>query len=158
MKQSSTENVMGLKTSGGLPEKRLEGIVIEQVASETLLYDEAKHKAYCLNATAAAVWSACDGVRTVPQIAATVTATLAHPVDEDLVLFTLNELRRDGLIKAESVSVDLPSPSRRLMLQKLGASAVLLLPAIALIAAPKAAHAISGVVTNSRNPLFRLDY
>jgi hypothetical protein len=143
--------------NSNLPEKRIEGIVMEQVATETLLYDEAKHKAYCLNATAAAVWSACNGAHTIAQIAASVTTTLAHPVDEDLVLFTLSELNRDGLLKQTTTTVELASPSRRVMLRKLGASAVFLLPAIALISAPKASHAISGIVTNS-NPQNRLDY
>jgi hypothetical protein len=131
-----------------LPEKRLDGIVMQQVGAETLLYDEATHKAYCLNATAAAVWSACDGSQSVAAIAAKVTVTLAHPVDEDLVLFTLNELRSDGLLKSTSTSVALPSPSRRVLLQKLGASAVFLLPAIALLSAPKAQAQISGIVVS----------
>jgi hypothetical protein len=149
MKHSSGQHHVDRKGLGTqMPEKRLDGIVSQQVGVETLLYDETTHKAYCLNATAAAVWSACDGSHTVEEIAANVTRAIAHPVNEDLVLFSLNELRRDGLLKPETTPITLDSPSRRVLLQRIGASAVFLLPAIALISAPeaKAAGSINGCV------------
>jgi hypothetical protein len=139
MKQAETI----YSASGFLPEKRRDDLVTQHVGAETLLYDEATHQAYCLNATAAAVWAACDGVRGVKAVAAAATVALEHPVSEELVEFALVELRRDGLLEARILTESVVFPSRREMLKKLGAGAVLL-PSIAMIRAPMAAQIYNG--------------
>jgi hypothetical protein len=129
-----------------MPRNMRQDICIEQIGSETLLYDERRHKAFCLNAMSAAVWQKCDGAHTIEQIAAAITLELAMPVSEELVQFTLGELRRDGLIEAATIPTVMPEISRRDMMQKLGFRAALLLPVVAMVVAPKAAHATSGSV------------
>jgi hypothetical protein len=44
-----------------LPHARSEGLVIRELPEETLVYDLKRHRAHCLNPTAARVWSYCDG-------------------------------------------------------------------------------------------------
>jgi len=129
---------------GPFPRSIHRNIIIEQVGPEILIYDESRHNAFCLNAMSAAVWTRCDGERSVEQIAAELTNQLAMPVTEELVIFTLGELRKDGLLEPE-FEVDLAvAISRREMAWKLGISAATLLPIVAAIVAPRAAQAYSG--------------
>src|SRR2546428_7062431 len=59
-----------VKDGTGRPRQRRDGLVVQELPEETLVYDLERHKAHCLEAVAAAVWEACDGHRTVEQIAA----------------------------------------------------------------------------------------
>jgi len=127
--------------------KKAHGLIVQHVGQETLVYSEALHKAFCLNPIAAQVWGSLDGVRTPGQIAASVSDTLSMPITEDLVLFTISELRRDGLLDEEDSSVRvLAVPSRRDVMRQLGAGAVVMLPVVAAVMAPKAAQAYTGCV------------
>jgi Coenzyme PQQ synthesis protein D (PqqD) len=121
-----------------------EHISTQQVGQELLVYDETRHKAFCLNGTSAAVWQMCDGMHNVEQIASAVTLQLAAPVREEIVLFALAELRADGLLEPAPLPAPLPALSRRQLMRKLGAGAAMLLPAVAAVMAPKAAEAYSG--------------
>jgi hypothetical protein len=119
------------------------GLLSQVVGVETLLYDEATHRAFCLNAMAAQVWQQLDCGRSVAQIAAAVSAASCAPVTEEMILLAISELRRDGLVRGELVPCGMAVPSRRELLHKLGAGAVMMLPAVAIIMAPKAAQATS---------------
>jgi hypothetical protein len=44
------------------PEARKDGLVIQDLPEEILVYDLNTNKAHCLNQTAAYVWQACDGL------------------------------------------------------------------------------------------------
>jgi hypothetical protein len=134
------------KTMTAMPSRRTDKLTVQAVGDETLLYDEKTHKAYLLNPTAAAVWNACDGKSMVAQIAATVAAKLQQPVTEELVNFTLAELRRDNMLKADETLTLLPVLERRELLRRMGTAAVFLLPVIAMVATPTAAQAYSGGV------------
>ncbi len=127
-----------------MPRRICQDICVEQIGLETLVYDEQRHKAFCLNATSSAIWRRCDGTQTVEQIAAAVTLELAAPITGDVVLFALGELRRDGLLEVDT-AVSAAVISRRDMVQKIGIRAALLLPVVAAIVAPKAAQAYGGV-------------
>ena len=52
-----------------LPEARKEGLVVQHLSDEVLVYDQQRHKAHCLNETAALVWMRCDGKTTVVSMA-----------------------------------------------------------------------------------------
>ena len=43
------------------PVARQEGLVIQEMPDEVLVFDLKTNKAHCLNETAAFVWKACDG-------------------------------------------------------------------------------------------------
>jgi hypothetical protein len=121
-------------------------ISVQRIGTETLVYDERRHRAYCLNESSSLIWTLADGERTVAEIRESTSVELKTPVSEELVLYALAELRRDGLMEPSTLPEAGPAISRRAMLQRLGAGGVLLLPAIASIVAPTAAQAYSGCV------------
>jgi hypothetical protein len=121
-------------------------ISVQQVGVETLVYDELRHKAFCLNESSSVIWRLADGEHTIAQIRAAAWLQLGSEVSDEFVMFALEELRRDGLIEPASVAEVEPALSRRAMLQKLGISGALLLPMIAAVMAPPAALAYNGCV------------
>ena len=50
-----------------MPRARQDELVVEELSDETLVYDLKRHKANCLNRTAALVWQDCDGQTSVSQ-------------------------------------------------------------------------------------------
>ncbi|MCV4613842.1 PqqD family protein, partial [Escherichia coli] len=54
------------------PKARTGGLVTQDFDKELLVYDLQTDRAHCLNETAAAVWRACDGTKSVNEIAAAV--------------------------------------------------------------------------------------
>jgi hypothetical protein len=61
-----------------------------------------------------------------------------------LVLFALEELRRDGLVQPSPAAEAGQAISRRAMLQRLGVGGAMLLPVVSAIIAPTPAQASSG--------------
>jgi hypothetical protein len=146
------------------PRSLKQDLSIQQVGEEILIYDERRHQAFCLNRTSAAVWTHCDGTQTAAQIANALCTELAQPVTEEIVGFALAQLEEKGLVEpsnelpAEAKLAALGHLSRRSMMAKAGAGAVVMLPAIAAILAPKPADASSaGGVVSSPDPLDRND-
>ncbi len=125
-----------------MPSRRYEDLTVQSVGDETLVYDETRHKAFCLNVTSATVWMLADGQRTVEQIADGATLELQQPVTEEVVEFALGVLRRDGLLQADSYPAA-AAVSRRALVRKLGVGAALMVPVVAAVFAPPAAHAAS---------------
>jgi hypothetical protein len=113
-------------------------ITVQEVDTETLVYDERTHKAWCLNRSSACVWRLCDGQNTVAEIAAVVSAELESAVTEDLVLLTLEELREKGLVESGAAEILPQGISRRQMMGRVGLAAAALLPVIAALTAPPA--------------------
>jgi len=46
------------KDQAARPRKRRDGLVVQELPEETLVYDLERHKAHCLEAASAAVWEA----------------------------------------------------------------------------------------------------
>ena len=116
-----------------LPLARSEGLVVEELGDEVLVYDLAVKHAHCLSPTAAAVWRRCDG-RTPPQALAQ-----ALSVDAVEIARAIDELDRCDLLVSPLVPGD--GLSRRelgLKVTKVAAGAAAL-PLILSIAAPAAA-------------------
>lgn len=139
-----------MKTTRALmPRARQEELVVEDLPDETLVYDLKRHKARCLNRTAALVWQHCDGRTTVPEIATLLGEQLATPTDEAVVWMALDRLGRAHLL---SEPVTLPADrarySRREVLRTMRRVAgISLLPVVASILAPRAAAAASCVTS-----------
>jgi hypothetical protein len=112
---------------------------------EVLLYDLRRHKAHCLNKTAALIWQHCDGQTTVTEMAKRVQREAGPAVDEDVIRYALGKLGEADLL-AES-----PDPgatrglSRRQMVKRLGGLA--LVPAVLSLVSPPAAQAQSVITT-----------
>ena len=126
------------------PRRIQQGISVQQVGTETLVYDGGRHMAYCLNESSSVIWKLANGERTVAQIRSEASIQLKTPVSEDLVLYAIGELRGDGLIEPSSTARFGPTISRRAVLQRLGVGGAMLLPVVAAIVAPTAAQAYSG--------------
>jgi hypothetical protein len=94
---------------GSLPRARYDGLLVETVGEELLLYDRDSHIAHCLSPIAACVWRHCDGERDVTELAALTGAS------EDLVTDALHELREKDLLDAEPqlLQSTVPGISRR---------------------------------------------
>lgn len=119
---------------------RREGLVVQEMPDETLVYDLSRHSAHCLNETAAFVWNHCDGGTKPAKIAALMTKKWRKPVSEDVVWLALKQLRRANLLDDPPVShVQKMDASRRAAVLKLGLAAAL--PIVTSIVSPTAAQA-----------------
>ena len=126
--------------------RKQESVSIQQVGTETLVYDEHRHKAFCLNESSSVIWLLADGECTIAEISAVASIQLKAPISEDLVRFAIEELRKDELIQSFPLTEAAQVLSRRAMLRRLGVSGSLLLPMIAAVLAPTAAQAYNGCV------------
>lgn len=127
------------------PRVRREGLVLQRVEGETLVYDQHAHKAHCLNATAARVFELADGTRSVPELAQALGERLGCDAPE-LVWAALAELDRAGLLE-EALEVEAAvRRSRRAALKRLGLGA--LLPTVISLLAPTPAEALATCVND----------
>ncbi len=129
---------------GNNPISRKNNIVIQAVENETLIYDLAKDKVYCLNETSAMIWQECDGKKSVREISQSLSNKLKTNFSEDLVWLALNQFRTGQLIEK---NVDLITPfdglSRREIVKRIGFASMIALPVISTILAPTAVNAQS---------------
>ncbi len=134
-----------------MPRARLDELVVEELQDETLVYDLKRHKAGCLNRTAALVWRHCDGRTRVADVAALLNKELEIPADEAVVWMALDRLDRAHLLSEPvALPADRARYSRREMLRTLrrAAGISLLLPVIESIVAPLAAAQVSCLQQN----------
>ncbi len=121
-----------------LPKARKEDLVTRQIPGELLVYDLKRHKAYCLNAIAAAVWKSCDGKSTVSDLAAKLQKDQKSPVDERVVWLALHQLEKSHLLRTKPARpTDLTAISRRSLIRA-GLATAIALPLVTMIAAPTA--------------------
>jgi hypothetical protein len=129
----------------GLPAARTDGLLIESLDDELLVYDADRDRAHSLNAVAAAVWEACDGERGIRELASSATAKLGEPVYEDAVWRALSQLDERRLLVGELPErMSGPEFSRRTALARagmIGASAAFAAPLVKSIVVPTAAEA-----------------
>lgn len=122
------------------PEARIEGLVVQEVGEETLVYDLRNNRAHCLNYSAALIWNACDGNRGVDEIAGHVRSTTGERIGLEVVGLALKQLsERDLLTGHESISS--VQDLRRELLKKIGAVSVAALPVISSLVVPDSALA-----------------
>jgi Coenzyme PQQ synthesis protein D (PqqD) len=133
------------------PRARREGLVVQELADETLIYDRDRDKAHCLNQTAALVWKYCDGNTTVPKITRRLERELnAGSIDEKVVWYALDQLSNDHLLD-ESIAPPaiLAGMTRREMMRALGVAAVVAVPLVTSIVAPTPAQASTCLPTGA---------
>jgi Coenzyme PQQ synthesis protein D (PqqD) len=136
------------------PIARSEDLLVEELGDELLVYDRDSDEAHSLDASAAAIWRACDGTNTVPGMAADLV------LEDAVVQSTVEQLGELGLLLPGSFET--AGHSRRALLRHglvAGAAGVAAVPVIRSIVAPSAAQAQTlmvcaphdqpcGVVTN----------
>jgi hypothetical protein len=153
------------------PRARTEGLVINELTDEVLVYDLKLDKAHCLNQTAAAVWKLCDGQRTAAQIALKLSRQTAvgksqsadgsrqepeqgssptvregseindHGMTEQMVWLALEQLGRDHLLEERMKWPPAIPHLSRREVMRLGLGAAIALPIIVSISAPLPAQA-----------------
>ena len=67
------------------PLARKEGLLIERLPDEVLVYDLDRKKAHCLNGSAALIWNNCDGKTTVEAIRLILQQDAPGKVNGDVV-------------------------------------------------------------------------
>jgi hypothetical protein len=113
---------------------RTDKLLVHDVGDEVIVYDRSNDRAHRLNPTAARVWRALDGRKTVDQLAATLG------VEAGLVRLAVTDLAGAHLLAGE-----VPELSRRRALRKVAAVAAagVMLPMVSSITAPTPAMAQS---------------
>lgn len=117
------------------PTARTNGLVVQEVPQEVLVYDLESDKAHCLNQTAAMVWKACDGKTSVSEIAGLIGSQTGGTVSDDLVWLAIDQLNEHSLLETE-VKSRFAGESRRQVLKRIGLASMVALPIIASLAAP----------------------
>ncbi len=132
------------------PKARRDGLVVQALPDETLVYDLKRHRAHCLNRTAALIWQHCDGRTTVAGLASLLNESARLPADEAVVWMGLEGLAKAHLLHEKPVPPEEAGRyTRREMLRRLGVAGglALLLPAVQSIVAPEVVQAASGVTS-----------
>jgi len=132
-----------------MPHARQEGLRVQQLPDEVLVYDLERHRAHCLNKTAALVWRYCDGRTSVADVAGILQQEYHLSATEELVWLALDRLGRAHLLRdLPRAAAVLPRASRRQFVRHLGLTggASLVLPIVSSIVAPEAVHAVSCVL------------
>ena len=131
-----------IKRKSPNPRARKDGLIVQNLPDETLVYDLERDRAHCLNQTAAFVWQHCDGRSNAREIARALDHKIKQPVDEKLVWLALDQLNRNHLL------TETPAPppqvaglNRREVMRALGLSAAVAIPLVASIVAPMPAQA-----------------
>lgn len=129
-------------TQQAMPTARKEGLLVRELDDDLLVYDLHRHKAHCLNTSAALVWRQCDGQTRVSEITRAIQSASRGSLDDDAVWFAIKQLKRahliDGATARESGS---PTLSRRELIKKVGIAAAVALPLVTSIVAPRAVEA-----------------
>jgi hypothetical protein len=128
-------------SKGIRPLARKEGLVVQPVDGETVVYDSTTDAAYVLSPAATAVWQACDGTRTVKDL--TQVLSPDTPKREQVVWFTLGQL--NGLLEEQvTLPPELVGTSRRQFLIKSGlVAAAVTIPLVTRMVTPTPARAQS---------------
>ena len=136
-----------------LPRARTEKLITRQLPGELLVYDLRRHKAFCLNETAAMVWRHCNGQRTVAQLAEELTREYRSPADEQLVWLALHQLEKSHLLQTGGGHHIAPVTRRRLI--RAGIISAIALPLISGIISPipaQAATTLTQAQCQANNP------
>ena len=136
---------MSKSSAQQLPIARKEGLLVETLPDEVLVYDLDRKKAHCLNQTAALIWQHCDGRRSVSEIARALSNHLNAPVDEEVVWYGLNNLSKSRLLEKEIARPgEKPNVSRRDLIRKIGLAVSV--PLVISVLAPRASATNSGCI------------
>jgi Coenzyme PQQ synthesis protein D (PqqD) len=123
------------------PRARQDNLTVRELPEETLVYDKERHKAHCLNRTAALVWRHCDGATSLDELGRLLAAELGVAEAVEVVGLALEQLQRRHLL-AEAPLPLADRLSRRDALKKLALTAAAL-PLVMTIATKAAAQSMS---------------
>jgi Coenzyme PQQ synthesis protein D (PqqD) len=131
---------MNIPRAVPIPLARQDGLVVQELPGETLVYDTESNRAHCLNSSAAFVWRACDGSNTVNDIAGKFESSGHGKVTPDFVWLAVDQLNESGLL-ADKVASEFAGRSRRQVIKHIGLATVVAIPVVASLVAPRSAMA-----------------
>ena len=117
------------------PPVKKNGLVVQDLGDEVIVYDPVSHRAHALNRAAALVFERLDGKHTIEAIARHVGRAFEKSPQKALVTAAINELAASGLLETP-----LDALPRRVMLRGLAAG---LTPLVISVSVPAAAAAQS---------------
>ena len=124
------------------PRARTKGLVVQALPDEVLVYDLERHKAHCLNSTAALIWKSCDGQTPLAEMVHMLAQEMNTVVPESVVWLALRHLGRAHLLEERiHLARGGASMSRREVMRRLGWGAAVALPLVTSIVAPTAVEA-----------------
>ena len=118
------------------PMARRNGLVVQEMPDEVLVYDLDSNKAHCLNQSAAVVWKSCDGSNSVADIVRQFESNGGGKVTEDFVWLAIDQLNENGLLENQ-IAPRFQGQSRRQVLKTIGLASMVALPVIASLVAPQ---------------------
>lgn len=122
-----------------LPRSRKDGLTVQHVENDVLVYDSVNVKAHSLNRTAALVWKYADGKCSLNEIANLVGKELGAPVSVETVEYALAQLTKSGLLETSETSPVWSNLTRREFI-KAASTAALLVPVVKTIRIPEPAQ------------------
>jgi hypothetical protein len=137
------------KTAISFPAPRADGLLVEQVGSETVVFDVETKEAHCLKGLASVVFALADGMTSAEDLATAAGEKLGAPVNYTQIQEAISQLEDCGLLDTPLLVRD--GLSRRDLVKKAGYTGAALTaasPLITSILAPATALA-----TNSTIPL-----
>ena len=87
-----------------LPVARDEGLLVEHVGDETVVFDADTKEAHCLSALAAVIFANCDGRTTVESLAEIASRRMNEPIETAQVLDALAQLEERDLMEPRAPS------------------------------------------------------
>ncbi|GEM_PF-3519234 len=116
-----------------------DGLIVQEVHDEVLVFHPGRNEASALNRSAAVVFELCDGQHNIEAMRAALDDAGLGPASVDAVWLALDELAEADLIVLNIAPAD--HLGRRELLKKLGvgaAAAAVVLPVVETIGAPSA--------------------
>lgn len=134
-----------MKTRGqSVPRARKQGLVVQEMPDELLVYDLDRHKAHCLNQTAAFFGSVAMARRTSSKWFGFWRRIRNLLLTRQWFGWPLINSRRRTCCKALPASgLELPGSPAEKLIRRVGLAAAVSLPIVTSIVAPKATHAIN---------------
>jgi hypothetical protein len=140
-----------------VPAARSDGLLVQTLGDETVIYDTESKEAHCLKPLAAIVYGCSDGHATVAEIASTAEARLGQGVSDADVADAVAQLESVGLLQTalvvragnRLVARDGRGISRREMLRRVGFAGAAAAAGTSLVTSivPSNALALSGIPT-----------
>lgn len=132
---------MHTKSPKYIPTPRAEGLLVQKVVEEAVVYDLESKEAHCLKPLAAFVFEACDGTASVAQISERARSSLGVSITEASIADIVCELEQSKLLEVPLLVMDSDGVSRRDMMRRIafaGAAASVAGSMITTVAAPSA--------------------
>ncbi len=128
------------------PRARSTDLITTRIDDELVVFDQAQNVGHSLNRTATLIFEHADGTHSIADLVALLQAELNENADEDLVLMTLDKLRRAHLMEEAPIrAAEAVRSTRRRFVRKIGlvGALTLLLPVVETVVAPTPAMAQS---------------